>query len=111
MAKTTNLGVRSSNLFGRATQDPEIIHKISFGRAACCGEGDLRVDRPLKAEAPMNIPLDEWSGSKATNELRESFERGQRSNTRLTRAMLILAAIAAVAGAIAAVPVIQAWIK
>jgi len=37
--------------------------------------------------------------------------RAERSNARLTWAMLILAAIAAVAGVIAAVPVIQAWIK
>ncbi|MBR1275601.1 hypothetical protein [Bradyrhizobium sp. AUGA SZCCT0283] len=57
------------------------------------------------------LPIGEFSGSDATERLRQSFERGQRSNTRLTWAMLILAGIAAVAGVIAAVPVIQAWIK
>jgi hypothetical protein len=59
----------------------------------------------------MNIPLNEWSGSKATKELQESVERIQRSNSRLGWSMLILAAIAAVAGVIAAVPVIQGWLK
>jgi hypothetical protein len=53
----------------------------------------------------------EFSGSDATERLRQSFESVQRSNARLTWAMLILATIAAIAGVIAAVPVIQAWIK
>ncbi len=59
----------------------------------------------------MNIPLGEWSGSDATERLRKSIEQSQRSNTRFTWAMLILAAIAAIAGIIAAIPVIQAWLK
>ena len=59
----------------------------------------------------MSIPLGKWSGSDATSELRDSIERSQRSNARLTWVMVVLAAIAAVAGVIAAVPVIQAWIK
>jgi len=59
----------------------------------------------------MNIPLDEWSGSKATKELQASVERIQQSNSRLGWSMLILAAIAAVAGVIAAVPVIHGWLK
>ena len=58
-----------------------------------------------------NIQLDEWSGSKATKELQASIERSQRSNGRLTWAMLILAGIAAIAGVIAAIPVVQAWLK
>ena len=49
----------------------------------------------------MTIPLDEWSGSDATERLRKSIEQSQRSNNRLTWAMLILATIAAVAGVIA----------
>jgi hypothetical protein len=59
----------------------------------------------------VNIPLHEWSGSKATKELKESVERIQRENSRLGWSMLILAGIAAIAGVIAAVPVIQAWMK
>jgi hypothetical protein len=59
----------------------------------------------------MNIPLDEWSGSKATKELQTSIERIQQSNSRLGWSMLVLAAIAAIAGVIAAIPVVQAWIK
>jgi hypothetical protein len=59
----------------------------------------------------MNIPLNEWSGSKATQELKDSIERIQRENSRLGWWMLSFAAVAAVAGVIAAVPVIQAWIK
>jgi hypothetical protein len=59
----------------------------------------------------MNIPLGKWSGSDSTDQLRESFERGQRSNARLTWAMLALAAVAAIAGVIAAIPVVQAWLK
>jgi hypothetical protein len=61
--------------------------------------------------AKGGIPLGELLGSDAAERLRVSIEQSQRSHTRLTWAMLILAAIAAIAGVIAAVPVVQAWLK
>jgi membrane protein YqaA with SNARE-associated domain len=59
----------------------------------------------------MNIPLDEWSGSKATKQLQASVERIQRENSRLGRWMLGLAAVAAIGAVIAAVPVVQGWFR
>jgi hypothetical protein len=58
----------------------------------------------------MNIPLDEWSGSKATKELKDAIERIQKENTGSQRWMLFLTFVAAVAAIIAAVPVVQAWL-
>jgi hypothetical protein len=58
----------------------------------------------------VNIPLDEWSGSKATKELQSTIERIERENTRQQKVMLWLTAIAAVAAVIAALPVIQGWL-
>jgi hypothetical protein len=59
----------------------------------------------------VNIPLDEWSGSKATKELQAAIERIERDNARQTNRMLWLTAIAAVAAVIAAVPVVQGWLR
>jgi hypothetical protein len=56
------------------------------------------------------IPLDEWSGSKATKELEATIVRLQRENARQSMVMLILTAIAAVAAIIAAVPVVKDWL-
>ena len=58
----------------------------------------------------MNIPLDEWSGSKATKEIQKTIERQHRDNTRAQRCMLIFALNAAVAAVIAAWPVVKGWI-
>lgn len=57
----------------------------------------------------MNIPLDEWSGSKATKELEATIKRIQDENAGQSRVMLVLTFIAAVAAIIAAGPVIQSW--
>lgn len=58
----------------------------------------------------MNIPLDEWSGSKATKELQAAVERIEKQNTARERWMLFLAAVAAIGGMIAAWPVVKDWI-
>jgi hypothetical protein len=58
----------------------------------------------------MNIPLDEWSGSKATKELEKTILRVQEENARPQRWMLILTAVAAVGAVIAAWPVVKEWL-
>jgi len=58
----------------------------------------------------MNIPLDEWSGSKATKELQKKIEEIQEENSGQAKWMLGLTFIAAVAAIIAAWPVIKGWI-
>jgi hypothetical protein len=64
-----------------------------------------------KGKRLMNIPLDEWSGADATRELQRAIERIEKENGRQSRLMLGLTAIAAVAAIIAAVPVVQAWLR
>jgi len=59
----------------------------------------------------MNIPLDEWSGSKATKELEQTIERIQRKNAWPQRWMLLFSAVAAIAAVIAAFPVVKEWLK
>ena len=59
----------------------------------------------------MNIPLDEWSGSKATKQLEATVERIQKENAGQTKVMLVLTFIAAVAAIIAAVPVVVTWMS
>jgi len=59
----------------------------------------------------MNIPLDEWSGSKATKELEATIERIQRENAAQAKWMLVLTGIAAVAAVIAAAPVVVSWLR
>jgi hypothetical protein len=58
----------------------------------------------------MNIPLDEWSGSKATKELQASIERIERENAALARRNYI-ASLASAAFAFLAlvVSLIQLW--
>jgi hypothetical protein len=58
----------------------------------------------------MNIPLDEWSGSKATKSLEETIKRIDAKNSTAQRWMLVLSAIAAVGAVIAAWPVIGEWL-
>jgi hypothetical protein len=58
----------------------------------------------------MNIPIGEFSGSNATNELRRTIERIQAENARQSRWMLALTAIAAIAALIAAWPVVKDWL-
>jgi mannose/fructose/N-acetylgalactosamine-specific phosphotransferase system component IIB len=58
----------------------------------------------------MNIPLDEWSGSKATKDLENTIERIQKENTKQTSLMLVLTAINIVLALIATWPVIKACI-
>jgi hypothetical protein len=38
----------------------------------------------------MNIPLDEWSGSKATKELHETIKKYQEASSRQTQQMIWL---------------------
>jgi hypothetical protein len=59
--------------------------------------------------AKSGIPLDEWSGSKATKELQAAIERIEEKNKWPQRWMLLLTAIAAVGAAIAAWPVVRDW--
>jgi hypothetical protein len=40
----------------------------------------------------MNIPLDEWSGSKATKELQRTIERNEAENAKQSRWMFVLTA-------------------
>ena len=65
----------------------------------------------LLMEAIVNIPLDEWSGSKATKELEHTIERIQKENASQSRLMLVLTGIAAVAAVIAAAPVVMGWLN
>jgi hypothetical protein len=58
----------------------------------------------------MNIPLDEWNGSKATKELHAAIERNQKETSRQGLWMLIFTIIAAVGGSIAAWPVMKEWL-
>ena len=55
----------------------------------------------------MNIPLDQWNGSK---EVSEALERIQKENAGSQRLMLAITAVAAVAALIAAWPVVKEWI-
>lgn len=59
----------------------------------------------------MNIPLDEWNGSKATKELEATIKRIEVGNAKSNRLMLLLTAIAAIAAIIAAVPVVVGWFR
>ena len=59
----------------------------------------------------MNIPLDEWSGSKATKQLQDTIERHHEENKWPQRWMLFLSAVAAIAAVIAAWPVINGWLQ
>lgn len=59
----------------------------------------------------MNVPLDEWNGSRATKELHKTILDIQKDNAGQTRWMLLLTAIAAVAAVIAAWPVVQGWLS
>jgi hypothetical protein len=59
----------------------------------------------------MNIPLDDWNGSKATKDLKESIERIQKENATQSYWMLGFTVVAAIAAIIAAIPVITAWFK
>ena len=55
----------------------------------------------------MNIPLNEWNGSK---DVKETLERIQKDNAGSQRRMLLLTFVAAVGAVIAAVPVVQTWL-
>lgn len=57
------------------------------------------------------VPLDIWNGSKETKDLHETILRIERSNARQTKAMIWMTAIAAVAAVVAAIPVVQGWLK
>lgn len=61
-------------------------------------------------EVTMNVPLGDWSGSTATNELQQTIERIQKENATQQRLMLVLTAIAAIAAIVAAIPVVKAWL-
>jgi hypothetical protein len=54
----------------------------------------------------MNIPLNEWNGSK---DVREALEKIQKENAGQQRLMVWLTAIAAVGAVIAAWPVVKEW--
>ncbi len=58
----------------------------------------------------MNIPLDEWSGSKAIKQLERTVKRIEAANVWPKRLMLFLTAVAAVAAIIAAAPVVMGWL-
>lgn len=47
----------------------------------------------------MGIPLGEWSGSDATNRLRETIERQAAASDRLSRVMIVLTVVTAVLAA------------
>lgn len=55
----------------------------------------------------MNIPLNEWNGSK---DVSEALDRIQKANAGPQRWMLAIAAIGTVAASIAAWPVVKDWI-
>lgn len=55
----------------------------------------------------MNIPLNQWNGSK---DVADALERIQKENAGQQRGMLALTAIAAVGAVIAAWPVVKEWI-
>jgi hypothetical protein len=58
-------------------------------------------------EKRMNIPLNEWNGSK---DVKETLERIQKDNAAAQRWTLYLTFVAAVGAVIAAVPVVQTWL-
>jgi hypothetical protein len=66
--------------------------------------------RQREKSGKMNIPLDEWSGSKATKELQAAIERNQKASARQGWWMLIFTIIAAIGGTIAAWPVVRDWL-
>lgn len=89
---------------------------IPVGRAnkikglVCC-LGSVSNTYPINAYGrAMNIPIGEFSGSNATNELHRTIERIQAENARQSRWMLALTAIAAIAALIAAWPVVKDWL-
>ena len=55
----------------------------------------------------MNIPLDEWSGAKATKELHETVKKIEAANTRLQRWMLVVTVITLIVGIIALWPIVK----
>jgi hypothetical protein len=59
----------------------------------------------------MNIPLDEWSGSKATKQLEETIERHHNDGKWMQRWMLIFSLVAAISAVIAAWPVVKEWMQ
>ena len=59
----------------------------------------------------VNIPLNEWSGSKATKELQDAIERIEMRNVWPQRWMLFLTGVAAIGAVIAAWPVVKEWMR
>ena len=57
----------------------------------------------------MGIPLDEWSGAKATKELEATIRRINREGRWPMRLSLVLSTIAAIAALVAAWPVVAGW--
>jgi hypothetical protein len=55
----------------------------------------------------MNIPLDEWSGAKATKELHETVKKIERANIRLQRWMLLVTILTLIVGIIALWPIVK----
>jgi len=61
--------------------------------------------------AKGGIPLDEWSGSKATKELHETVKKIEEANVRLQRWMLGVTILTLVVGVIALWPIIREWAR
>jgi len=60
----------------------------------------------------MNIPIDEWSGGKATKELQKTIEDFNKQSSQQTKMMLILTIIIAILTVILVIGLgVQIWIS
>jgi hypothetical protein len=57
-------------------------------------------------ETRVNIPLNEWNGSKAVT---DALDRIQKENERSSRTMMRWTVVAAIAALVAAWPVVKEW--